>query len=527
MAVASFVEKIYQEFGSNYIWMELEMIDLKADDNYIKISIEKKTLILVIALSFILISLFFLKKYHITNLMVTSKVTKIDIKIKRMREPAVAGSFYPADKNDLERMLTEFLNDAKEENFGKVKGLVVPHAGYIYSGSVAAKSYKQLYGADTVIIIVPSHHVRFKGASVPNYTHYKTPLGEIKISDKAKDLIKEDLIVSLDEVHKKEHSVEVQLPFLQKVLGNFEILPIVTGDINPQQLANILLKYIDNNTVIIASSDLSHYYPYERAVKLDSICIEAIPHLDFENMDRCEACGKIPILTLMYISKELKLAGSLIDYKNSGDTVGTRESVVGYAAIAFFEGVDDEEQQFLLNLSRLTLEEFIKNGNVPSVDERDLSERLKRVQGCFVTLEKHGMLRGCIGHIIPQKPLYKCVIENTINAAINDRRFVPVGEDELKDIEIEISVLSLPKKVEFKDSSDLISKLTPLKDGVVIREGSHQATYLPQVWDQFDTKESFLYHLCLKAGLSEDCWKSRSIEIETYSAQVFKEHQPH
>jgi len=493
-------------------------------EDFVEVSITKKTLVLVVAIfAFVAVALFYLTFFKTGKFAAVESLEEVE-EPKIVREPVVAGSFYPADKSELESMVNGFLNDANDRGFGKVRGLVVPHAGYIYSGSVAGHGFKQVYGIDTVIVIAPSHHLRFSGASVPNYTHYKTPLGEIKISKKAKELMNERPIVSLDAAHAKEHSLEVELPFLQKQLGEFELIPIVTGDIDPATLADVLASYIDENTLVVASSDLSHYYPYETAVELDKVCTDAIPKLDFSKMDDCEACGKIPVLTLMHIAKKSGWVGSLVEYKNSGDTAGTKDRIVGYAAIAFFNGVDEEEQKFLLQLSRETLETFIKNGSRPVVNEDYLTERLRRIQGCFVTLGKHGQLRGCIGHIFPQEPLYRCVIDNTINAAVNDIRFTPVRENELQYIEIDISVLSVPKKLEFDGPDNLLSKLTPLKDGVVIKQGMRQATYLPQVWDQFPTKESFLSSLCSKAGLNVECWKNEATPVEIYQAHVFKEH---
>lgn len=440
----------------------------------------------------------------------------------KIREPAVAGKFYPAEKSALEKMINSYLEEVEPRGL-EVRGLVVPHAGYVFSGPVAAHAFKELEGKEykTVIVLGPTHYVRFNGASIPNVTHYKTPLGLVEISPKAKELMKEKIIVSLSGAHEKEHSVEVEIPFLQHVLKKFELIPIVTGNVEPKELAEVLDKYVDSETLVVASSDLSHYHPYEVAVNLDKPCVNSIAGLKIEEAKNCEACGKIPILTLMYLAKKRGWVGKVLDYRNSGDTAGDKSRVVGYAAIAFYEGLNESEKEFLLNLARRTLESYLTNKTKPVVDEESLSQSLKKVQGCFVTLKKHGRLRGCIGHILPQEELYKCVMDNAISAALNDPRFSPVEPEELKNIKIEISVLTVPELLVYSSPEDLLNKLKPNVDGVVIRYGWRESTYLPQVWEQLPDKKQFLSSLCLKQGSPPECWKDA--EIYTYHATVFSE----
>ncbi|MEM2955038.1 MAG: AmmeMemoRadiSam system protein A [Candidatus Nanoarchaeia archaeon] len=287
----------------------------------------------------------------------------------------------------------------------------------------------------------------------------------------------------------------------------------------------MLSKYIDENTLIIASSDLSHYYPYEEARSLDAFCINSIPSLDFENMKYCEACGKIPILTLMHLAKKFGWEGKLVDYKNSGDITGEKTRVVGYASIVFYEKgyYSDEERRFLIKLARQVLEKYLLEKTVIQIKENEITPKMKEVRGCFVTLKKFGNLRGCIGHILPQEELYKCVIDNAINAAVNDIRFKPVTYDELKDIKIEISVLTVPKQLSFSSSEELLNKLRPNLDGVVIRYQGRTSTYLPQVWEMIPDKQEFLSELCLKQGSPPDCWKRPGVVIEVYQAEVWEE----
>jgi predicted class III extradiol MEMO1 family dioxygenase len=283
----------------------------------------------------------------------------------KIREPAVAGLFYPAEKEELARMIDGFLANVDTPPVENLRGLVCPHAGYRFSGPIAAYGYKQLLGRDvrTVVVMGPSHTSEFRGASIPDVEAYRTPLGEIRLSPKAKELAKiRPLItnppcrvvrppwwqqspkkappIGEDTPHTWEHSLEVQLPFLQRTLKDFEIVPIVFAArelVDVEQVARILEGSIDDKTVLIASSDLSHYYPYEVARQKDARCTKAICDLDIEAMKKQEACGQAPILTLMHIAKKKGWKAKLLDYRNSGDTAGDKSGVVGYAAIAFFE----------------------------------------------------------------------------------------------------------------------------------------------------------------------------------------------
>jgi len=281
---------------------------------------------------------------------------------EKVREAAVAGLFYPENKDALTRMIDGFLAKAKVEAVGNVRGLVCPHAGYRFSGLTAAYGYKQLKGRDirTVVVMAPSHYALFRGASIPDAAAYRTPLGLVEVSPKAKELARISPFVSnpscrvrrpgwwrqspkqappvgKDTPHTWEHSLEVQLPFLQRTGKDFKIIPVVFGQVDAEKAANVLIDHIDDETILVASSDLSHYYPYDVARRMDASCTKAICDLDIERMKGEEACGKLPILTLMHIAKRKGWKAKLLDYRNSGDTAGDKSGVVGYAAVAFFE----------------------------------------------------------------------------------------------------------------------------------------------------------------------------------------------
>ena len=257
-----------------------------------------------------------------------------------IREPAVAGTFYPADKKELKEMIEKFLKEAKEVKIdGKLRGLIVPHAGYVYSGPVAASGYKLLMKQepqpDKILLMGPAHYGMFIGAAEGGYSEWRTPLGIVK--SESLSLPDKTLANIYPQIHAPEHSLEVQLPFLQTVLkSNFTIYPILTGEVNPALLANSLEPMLKDDTLFLVSSDLSHYHPYEQALKIDAVANMAIPNLDFRKMDYVEACGRTAIITLMQIAKSKGWKGNLIDYRNSGDTAGPKNSVVGYGCYAFY-----------------------------------------------------------------------------------------------------------------------------------------------------------------------------------------------
>ena len=470
----------------------------------------------------------------------------------RVRMPAVAGLFYPAEAPVLSETINELLESAPPHYILHLKGLVCPHAGYPFSGRTAACAYKTLVGRDvqTVIVMGPSHYAAFQGASLPKADAYQTPLGVVPISEKAQQLVGTAPFVleprclvqrppwwtqapkpapapGEDTPETWEHSVEVQVPFLQKTLTNFKILPIIFGEVDPEQVAKVLAGLIDDKTVIVASSDLSHYYPYDVAKDLDNRCIQAILRLDIDGMKTQEACGKLPILTLMYLAREKGWKAQLLDCRNSGDVTGEKDRVVGYSAIAFYEPAPEtygeSEKKFLLNLARTTLARVATNGQLPEISAKDVPPKLAETKACFVTLTEHGELRGCIGHIFPQEPLYQAIEDNARSAATRDPRFVRVQPDEVDKIKIEISVLTEPQPLRFNSPADLLGKLQPYEDGVVLKIGSRSATFLPQVWEQIPDKVEFLNHLSEKAGCEPSAWRGKETSVSIYHVEAFEE----
>lgn len=478
----------------------------------------------------------------------------------KVREPAVAGLFYPKDPAELSRVIDACLAAAKVgSRDGELKALICPHAGYPYSGPVAAFAYKLLAGRsyDTVIVMGPSHYAAIHAVAVPDAEIYRTPLGDVPIADMAKKLaslrpfaLDPFCLVQRpdwwpqasrsapdeDKADTWEHSVEVQVPFLQRTLKSFKLVPVVFGEVAPLAAAQALLQVIDDRTLIVASSDLSHYDTYANAQKRDRRCIEAICRLDPDAVGDEDACGHAPIRTLLYVAKQRGWQARLLDYRNSGDTTGDKSrGVVGYAAIAFYAPAAGPiaapaaaqftaaDRRFLLGLARRTVREVTATGQLPELPAATLGPQFTAAKGCFVTLTKNRDLRGCIGYILPQGPLYQAVIENARNAALRDPRFPSVTPPEVDQLEIEISVLTAPLPLFFSSTEELLRQLHPGVDGVVLRIGGRSATYLPQVWEQLPDKVDFLNHLAEKAGCEPTAWRQPDVAVLIYHVESFKE----
>ncbi len=464
---------------------------------------------------------------------------------KNVRTPRVAGQFYPGEGKQLTEQIEEYLEQAeKTELAGPLCALVAPHAGYIYSGPTAAYAYKQIENPFKRVFIFASNHSReakIDGLSVPEYTHYATPLGEVPVSSIASSLLQDERISSVPEAH-TTHVIEVQLPFLQVVLGtDFEIIPVITGRIDwndVEHFGELFNQYVDENTLFIVSTDLSHYHPYKEAVIRDTSCTYALEELDTEALAQSELCGQGAALILLEIAKQRGWKGKILDYRNSGDTAGDKNQVVGYAAIAYYETAESpgtemstvphaaslprEEQRMLLELAQKTVELYVKKQQVFEPEsERFLPYRnLIKPQGTFVTLKKEGQLRGCIGDLVGKQPLFLGVRDNAIKAASEDPRFSPVKKEELSQIALSISVLESPQLLEVKTPEEYLTTLT-YQDGVILVNGRRHSTYLPQVWEQLPDPAEFLSQLCVKGGSSPDCWKDPETTIYTYRAQEF------
>jgi AmmeMemoRadiSam system protein B/AmmeMemoRadiSam system protein A len=471
---------------------------------------------------------------------------------EKVREPGVAGAFYPGDPAELRNMLDELLQHANPPKIdGRIIGIISPHAGYVYSGHVAAQGYELLKNAavERVIVISPSHILAFSGSAIYNGDAYQTPLGKIRVDTEfCRQLEKKDptLFLSADghETRRQgrmEHALEVQLPFLQDVIGEFKLVPIVMGEQNYQTcraLGTALAAMInDDKTIIIASSDLSHFHSYKEAVQLDHKVISAVREWDHLNLSRnlnrhvWEACGGGPIVAMMIAAEELGANGvKVLKYANSGDVaIGQKSSVVGYMSAVFYKSakstatdeydfhLNKAEQDHLMHIAKESVEYAVREGQVYECTGGNF-EKLNQDRGAFVTLNKGGHLRGCIGYTSAVQPLYETVRSVAISAALKDPRFPAVKESELDQLSYEISVLSPFHHVKSMD------QIQVGKHGLLIKRGQYEGLLLPQVGSDngWDTR-TFLRQTCRKAGLPENAWEDEDTDIFIFSAFVFGE----
>lgn len=459
-----------------------------------------------------------------------------------VRKAVFAGSWYDSNPEKLRLSIQRYIADGtKLDVYPQM--LVSPHAGHAYSGPVAGKGYATIdKSVERVFLLGPSHRVFLKGVSIPEVDYYENPLGRIPLDKKViSELRKNSLVNSNMQAHSQEHCLEIQLPFLQVTLSSFSIVPILMSEVDPKMVADLIRPYIDEKTLVVASSDFAHVNSYGQCKKLDERSIKSIMNEEIGGF--IEACGEVPIRTMLVLSDYFNCKPILLDARNSRDIVpGPKNSyTVGYASVVFVKengkskneengdkGKDkhnnimqltNDEKAYLLSLARDALNAAVKGDALPS--PKDPPPITKELCGCFVTLKKHGELRGCIGYIEGIKPLYEAIIDNAKNAALKDHRFPRVKEKELKDIDVEVSVLTKPEPLEYSDPDDLLNKIVAGEDGIILRKGWNQSTYLPQVWEQIPDKVQFLEYLSRKGGMSSDGWKSA--EVKRYRAIHFEE----
>ncbi len=459
--------------------------------------------------------------------------------------PVYAGSWYPGERSELAQMIDRLTRQVKTGQVQKppntsLKALIMPHAGYKYSGQTAAYASLVLKKNqfDKVAVMAPDHKIGFAGCAVSDVVAYETPLGLIKMHDDAASLRrKSDLFQAIPASDRLEHSLEIVLPFLQTYLKNFELVPIVVGRGDIARITAEIDPLLDERTLLVVSSDLSHYLPYSQAAERDQATIRMILNLEVDNLLERDnaACGKIPILIAMSMARRYGWQPLLLHYSNSGDTAGDHRRVVGYTAIAFYGGsamqgnldssrnLCQHQGQTLIKLARQTISQ--KVGHVSDKIDPDSLRDLdfQDSRGTFVTLTIDGRLRGCIGSLETTESILEGVRRNAVNAAFSDPRFPKLEAKELDKIEIEVSILTDPQPLEYRDGKDLLSKLRPHVDGVILSKGSASATFLPQVWKQLPQPDKFLSHLCSKAGLPANEWEKGKLEILTYQVQYFEE----
>ncbi|MBI5150326.1 MAG: AmmeMemoRadiSam system protein B [Candidatus Omnitrophica bacterium] len=471
----------------------------------------------------------------------------------------MSGQFYAANPGELTSQVDQFLQKASVRPSDKhIRIVIAPHAGYAYSGPVAAYGFKAASRGNykTVVILAPSHYYGFDGIAVWPEGGFQTPLGVVPVDQElAKQLMVQDAnFYSMPPAFEREHSLEVEIPFLQKTLKDFKIVPVIMGQPSfslLEKFAGSLNKIIGDreDILIVVSTDLSHYHPDAKARAMDTLTIDMVKTLDAagiwegnQQRVKIEMCGFVPTVAAILYAKERGLDDiEVLRYANSGDVTGERDAVVGYTSIVIYDNPVEAdpppatvelqtqnvssqgffttpEKRHLLDIARKTMEEYVRTGKV--LEFQETNPRLGNEEGAFVTIHKNGQLRGCIGNIIGRGPLYKTVRDMAVAAASKDPRFDPVQPQELGEVELEISVLSRPRVVQN------IDEIVLGKHGVIVSQGPwHQGIFLPQVATETGwTKEEFLRQLCAqKAGLPADAWKDPQTKIEIFTAEVFSE----
>jgi len=483
----------------------------------------------------------------------------------KVRPAGVAGGFYPADPKELSKMIDDLLAQATVPQVQEpLVALICPHAGYIYTGPVAASCFVQLKGRKYVhvVVIAPSHFEGFPFASIYDGDAYSTPLGAVPVDKEfAAKLTRLSSDIKISEHGHvpvrdpssgqviSEHALEVELPFLQRTLSEFKLVPIVMGDQDYSlcralglALAKALLSEtpeVRAQTLILVSSDLSHYHPYDEAVGIDRQTLAAIGEWDYLSLSRnfatrtWEACGGGPIVAAMMAAERLGAThAQILKYANSGDTTGDKSRVVGYGAVAITQqkpaatkksaefSLTGGEKDELMKIARSSVESAVRERKMYLVGATGFP-RLEEARGAFVTLKERGELRGCIGYITPMKPLAQTVRDVAAYAAREDPRFEPVSPAELPLLQYEISVMSPIRRV-----LD-IKEIKVGKHGLIIKKGEIEGILLPQVpveehWD----RDTFIQQTCVKAGLPTSAWKDDDTDIFMFTALVFNERIP-
>jgi AmmeMemoRadiSam system protein B/AmmeMemoRadiSam system protein A len=454
-----------------------------------------------------------------------------------IRHPAVAGTFYPAERDVLERQLARFLSEAGNDAPAAAppKAIIGPHAGYIYSGPIAARAYARLATArgriNRVVLIGPSHYVAFRGLAVDTAETWAMPSGNVPLDTEAIARLRAlPMVGELDAAYQREHALEVHVPFLQHVLGAFRLVPIVAGDAPPEVVAAVFdALWGGLETLIVVSTDLSHYLDYAACRRIDQTTAEAIERFD-PAITPAQACGAVPTRGLLLAARSRGMAIERLDLRNSGDTAGPRDRVVGYGAWALYETAPPDAERAsvealgptLIDLVRRSISVGLDTGQPPHVvTDARLPPLLAAPGAAFITLRRGGALRGCIGSATATQPLIVDVVQHAFNAAFRDWRFPRLDWLELTGLSLSVSVLTPPSPIQFEDEADLLAQLRPGVDGLIIEDLGRRSLFLPSVWEELAERRRFLMALKLKAGLGVNHFsprfraqRFRSIEVK-------------
>jgi hypothetical protein len=454
------------------------------------------------------------------------------------RPAAVAGRFYPAQSAALKAQLSAMLGAASPPVGGPMpKMLLVPHAGYQYSGPVAAQAYALLSRwrsrVRRVVLLGPTHRVAVRGIAVPTVAAFETPLGRVPLDLEALQSLHElPQVVRSDLAHADEHALEVQLPFLQTVLDDFTLVPLAVGSAGADVVAQVIERlWGGDETLIVISSDLSHYLAYPQARASDRATVERILRLE-PVLDHSQACGATPLAGALLAARAHGLVARLLDLRNSGDTAGDRARVVGYCAVAFEQadattGVVSEQagQKNDAGLGAALLaraRNAIADAFAMPTGHEPMHPALTAPGATFVTLRMAGALRGCVGTLVATRPLGHDVRMQALCAAFRDSRFQPLQREEFAAVAIEVSLLEPPLPLAASSEAEARTALRPGVDGVILEWRGRRATLLPQVWEELPGPGDFLAALKRKAGLPADFW-AEGLRLQRYRVRKFLE----
>ena len=460
----------------------------------------------------------------------------MNVTTSAVRPAALAGAFYPAEPSALRAMIGDMIERAPLHQVAP-KALVSPHAGYIYSGPIAATTLKPLLARAgqirRVVMLGPPHRMPVRQFCVPSVRAFATPLGEVPLDPEFMAIVREHPGVIVDDApHAQEHCLETQLPFLQQVLGAFTIVPILVGGASAEEVAALLSRlWGGDETLVLISSDLSHYHDYARTRTLDEAARRAIETLRPDQLGEEQACGRHGLRGLLARAAALDLRATTLDLRNSGDTAGNanRDRVVGYGGWSFEYApqarLADRERQQLASVARQAISLGLKHGRAARVDAHTFSRTLQAMRATFVTLTLDGKLRGCIGSVVPHEPLVTDVATNAYKAAFQDPRFPKLTQAEVSRLEVSVSILSHPRPMESGSEAQAIDALHPEVDGVILEARDSQGQtrrglFLPHVWHELPDPRQFMRHLKAKAGLSPDGWP-QGARLWRYRTETF------
>lgn len=444
-----------------------------------------------------------------------------------VKPPQIAGTFYPSNAANLSKLVDQLLLAAPFPQMHP-KALISPHAGYQYSGKIAARALNSLGERKSeirrVVLFGPPHRKAVRGMAVPSYDAFATPLGPVSVDRAGIEKLKTLSFVEKDDApFDNEHCIEVHLPLLQRALQNVEIIPALVGGISPQQAAEALRTvWGGEETLILVSSDLSHFHDYDTATKMDDAAAAAIETLQPKKLGEDQACGRHGVRGLLLEATRRDLRATAIDVRNSGDTAGKKERVVGYGAFVF-EPSDEARlptraANTLLDVARRVVIKGAQLGQMPKLNVQDMPRLLMAWRPTFVTIKIGDRLRGCYGSFVATQPMIHDVAQSAYAAAFKDARFKPMTMAELSQAELGLSILSVACRLPIKDEADLHRQVRPGIDGLILRDTGHQGLFLPTVWDQLQTPDEFVKGLKRKAKLPEDHW-SDTLEIYRFTAE--------